>query len=45
MTMNETSNLTTINIEHIIKQFKIHRCTLNFDSAFIKSVIVQRDEQ
>jgi hypothetical protein len=45
MTMNETSNLTTVKIEHIIKQFKTHWCVVDFDSAFIKSAIVKHEEQ
>jgi hypothetical protein len=43
--MNETSNLTTVKIEHIVKQFKTHQCTIDFDSAFITSVIVKCEEQ
>jgi len=45
VTTNETSNLTTVKIEHIVKQFKTHRCAIDFDSSFIKSVTVKHEEE
>ncbi len=41
----ETSQLTTVKIEQMVKQFKTHRCSVDFDSAFIKSVIVKKDNE
>jgi hypothetical protein len=42
---SETSQLTTVKIEQMVKQFKTHRCAVDFDSAFIKSVIVKKDNE
>jgi hypothetical protein len=44
VTINETSNLTTVKIEHIVKQFKTRWCAVDFDSAYIKSFIAKRKE-
>ncbi len=39
---SEASELTTVKIEQMVKQFKTHHCAVDFDSAFIKSVIVKK---
>ena len=42
---SEALQLTTVKIEQMVKQFKTHRCAVDFDSAFIKSVIVKKDNE
>ncbi len=41
----EASQLTTVKIEQMVKQFKTHCCAVDFDSAFIKSVIVKEENE
>jgi hypothetical protein len=45
ITTNETCcQLSAVKIESMVKEFKTHRCALDFDSAFIKSVIIKQEE-
>jgi hypothetical protein len=37
-------NSVPVKIEQMVKQFKTHRCALDFDRGFINSVIVMRTE-
>jgi hypothetical protein len=39
----KASQLTTVKIEQMVKQFKTHHCIVDFDSTFIKLVIVKKD--
>jgi hypothetical protein len=34
-TFNEQSQLTVVKVDQMLKQFKNHRCTVDFDVAFI----------
>ncbi len=37
--------ITQVKIEQLVKEFKTHRCAMDFDSSFIKSVMVKMEEQ
>jgi hypothetical protein len=43
-TKQNDSNSVPVKIEQMVKQFKMHQCTLDFDRGFINSVIVMRME-
>lgn len=43
-TINEQSQLTAVKIEQMVKQFKTHRCAIDFDGAFIRAVIIKKEE-
>jgi hypothetical protein len=43
-TFNEQSQLTAVKIEQMVKQFKTHRCAVDFDGAFIRAVIIKKEE-
>jgi hypothetical protein len=36
---------TKVKIEQLVKEFKTHCCAMDFDSSFIKSVMVKMEEQ
>ncbi len=40
MNTAETSNSAVVKIEKMVKQFKTHRCALDFDGGFIKSTLL-----
>jgi hypothetical protein len=40
---NGDTQLSSAKIESMVKDFKTHRCALDFDSAFIKSVITKKE--
>lgn len=42
--MNEHCQLSAVKIESMVKEFKTHHCALDFDSAFIKSIIIKQEE-
>jgi hypothetical protein len=44
MLQNE-AQITPAKIEHMVKEFKTHRCAMDFDGAFIKSVMVKKEDQ
>jgi hypothetical protein len=44
-TFNEQSQLTAVKIEQMVKHFKTHRCAIDFDGAFIRAVIVKKEEE
>ena len=37
--------ITQVKIEQLIKEFKTHRCAMDFDNSFIKSVMVKMEER
>jgi hypothetical protein len=43
-TFNEQSQLTAVKIKQMVKQFKTHHCTVDFDGAFIQAVIIEKEE-
>jgi hypothetical protein len=43
-TFNEQSQLTAVKIEQTVKQFKTYRCAIDFDGAFIRAVIIKKEE-
>jgi hypothetical protein len=43
-TFNEQSQLTAVKIEQMVKQFKTHRCAVDFDGTFIRAVIIKKEE-
>ena len=44
-TFNKQSQLTAVKIEQMVKHFKTHRCAIDFDGAFIRAVIVKKEEE
>jgi hypothetical protein len=44
-TFNEQSQPTAVKIELMVKHFKTHRCAIDFDGAFIRAVIVKKEEE
>ena len=43
-TMDDTNAATPVNIKKLVKDFKTHRCTLDFDKGFIIALIIKREE-
>ncbi len=43
-TFNEKSQLTAVKIEQMVKHFKTHHCTVDFDGTFIQAVIIKKEE-
>jgi hypothetical protein len=43
-TKQNDSNSVPVKIEQMVKQFKMHQYTLDFDRGFINSVIMMRTE-
>jgi hypothetical protein len=41
----EKTQLTTVKIEQMVKQFKTHHCAVDFDSTFINSIIVKKEDE
>jgi hypothetical protein len=44
-TLQKEAQITPAKIEHMVKEFKTHRCAMDFDSAFIKSIMVKKEDQ
>ncbi len=44
-TTGSQHQITQVKIEQLVKEFKTHRCDMDFDSSFIKSVMVKMEEQ
>ena len=44
-TLQNEVQITPAKIEHMVKEFKTHRCAMDFDGAFIKSVMVKKEDQ
>jgi hypothetical protein len=43
-TFNKQSQLTAVRAEQMVKRFKTHRCTIDFDGTFIQVVIIKKEE-
>jgi hypothetical protein len=43
-TLQNKVQITPAKIEHMVKEFKSHRCAMDFDGAFIKSVMVKKED-
>jgi dihydropteroate synthase len=41
-TSRDTHQITPMKIESLVKDFKTHRCVLDFDKGFIKTVIQRK---
>jgi hypothetical protein len=44
-TLQNEAQITPAKIEHMVKEFKTHCCAMDFDGAFIKSVMVKKEDQ
>ncbi len=43
--LQKEAQITAAKIEHMVKEFKTHLCAMDFDSAFIKSVMVKKEDK
>jgi len=43
-TFNEQSQPTSVKIEQLVKHFNTHNCSVDFDGAFIRAVIIKKGE-
>jgi len=42
-TSRDAHQITPMKIESLVKDFKTHRCALDFDKGFIKTVITKKE--
>jgi hypothetical protein len=43
--LQKEAQITPAKIEHMVKEFETHHCAMDFDSVFIKSIMVKKEDE